>query len=130
MCVANSARSQMAEALARDLLGERIQVQSAGSRPADVHPCATAVLQERGIDSSHQRSKSVDEVEADSVGLVITLCVEEVCPLWLGDARRLHWPMADPAAAPIDMQIERFRRVRDELGERIGRLATSVELER
>ena len=130
LCVANSARSQMAEALARHVLGERVRIQSAGSRPGEVHPYARLVLEERGIDSGHQHSKSVDEIESDSVDLVITLCADEVCPLCLGDARRLHWPMLDPAAAPANRQVERFRQVCDELGERIGRLAARLELDR
>ena len=73
--------------------------------------------------SSTQRSKSVDEIDRAQVDTVITLCAEEVCPLYLGAARRLHWPLPDPAghAESEAASLERFRAVRDELGERIRR---------
>lgn len=122
LCVANSARSQMAEGIARDLLGDRLPVQSAGSAPSRVNPLAVRALAELGIDLSAQRSKSVDEVDRDAVGTVITLCAEEVCPVYLGDARRLHWPLPDPAGheEPESESLERFRAVRDELRRRIA----------
>ena len=124
LCVANSARSQMAEGIARQLVGDRIPVQSAGSMPSRVHPLAARSLAEIGIDASGQRSKSVDEIERAAVDTVITLCAEEVCPLDLGAARRLHWPLPDPAghAESEAASLERFRAVRDELGDRIRRL--------
>jgi arsenate reductase len=122
MCVANSARSQLAEGIARQLVGDRLPVQSAGSAPSRVNPLAMQALAEIGIDATGQRSKSVDEVDRDRVGTVITLCAEEVCPVYLGAARRLHWPLADPAghAEPAGASLERFRAVRDEL---VGRIA-------
>jgi len=121
LCVANSARSQMAEGIARDLLGDRLPVQSAGSAPSHVNPLAVRALAEVGIDLSAQRSKSVDEIDRDAVGTVVTLCAEEVCPVYLGDARRLHWPLPDPAGhdEPEAASLERFRAVRDELRERL-----------
>jgi arsenate reductase len=121
LCVANSARSQMAEALARRLAGDRIAIQSAGSAPSRVNPLAVAVLSEIGIDASAQRSKSVDEIDRASVDTVITLCSEEVCPVYLGAARRLHWPLPDPAGREEteEADLERFRKVRDELSRRI-----------
>jgi arsenate reductase len=122
LCVANSARSQMAEGIARDLLGDRLPVQSAGSAPSRVNPLAVRALAEVGIDLSAQRSKSVDEIDRDAVGTVITLCAEEVCPVYLDDARRLHWPLPDPAGheEPESASLERFRAVRDELRGRIA----------
>jgi arsenate reductase len=123
LCVANSARSQMAEGIARQLAGGRIAIQSGGSVPSRVHPLAVRALAEIGIDASGQRSKSVDEVDRAGVGTVITLCAEEVCPVYLGAARRLHWPLADPAGpgASEAAGLERFRVVRDELRQRILR---------
>ena len=123
LCVANAARSQLAEGLARRLLGGRIVVASAGSRPGGVHPMAIEVMREVGVDLSTHRSRSVDEVDRDGVELVITLCAEEVCPVWLGKARRLHWPLPDPARdagtlAP-DALRTRFRETRDELALRL-----------
>ncbi len=97
LCVANSARSQMAEGIARARAGDRLSIQSAGSAPSRVHPVAVQALAEIGIDASAQRSKSVDEIDRTTVDTVITLCAEEVCPLFLGAARRLHWPLPDPA---------------------------------
>ncbi|MCB1007917.1 MAG: arsenate reductase ArsC, partial [Acidobacteria bacterium] len=122
LCVANSARSQMAEGIARDLVGDRLPVQSGGSAPSRVNPLAVRALAEIGIDISGQRSKSVDEVDRDAVATVITLCAEEVCPVYLGDARRLHWPLPDPAGhdEPEGASLERFRAVRDELRTRIA----------
>jgi arsenate reductase len=118
LCVANSARSQMAEGLARHLF-PGLRVQSAGSRPSQVNPHAIEVLTESGIDITRQTSKSVQEVDPASVDLVITLCDEEVCPLFLGKAERLHWPLQDPASddpafTPEDLRA-RFRATRDEL---------------
>jgi arsenate reductase len=121
LCVANSARSQMGEGWARKLLGDLMTVQSAGSRPSVVNPYAIEVMREVGIDLTSHRSKSVDDIAADSVDTVITLCAEEVCPVFLGKARRLHWPIPDPASAePLDRQtmLARFRTARDELERR------------
>jgi arsenate reductase len=126
LCVANSARSQMAEGIARHLAGDRLAVHSAGSAPSRLHPLAVRALAEVGLDISTQRSKSVDEVDRAAVDTVITLCAEEVCPLWLAPARRLHWPLPDPArphAAGDDeaAALAAFRAVRDELRERLAR---------
>jgi arsenate reductase len=126
LCVANSARSQMAEALARARLGADIRVQSAGSLPAHVNPYAIVVMAERGIDMSTHTSKSVSTIDPTSVDLVVTLCAEEVCPLVLGAASRLHWPIDDPASPDPTITREqflaRFRRARDEIDARLAAL--------
>lgn len=121
LCVANSARSQMAEGLARALAPTGVKISSAGSQPSLVRPQAVAVLLEMGIDISGQASKGVDEVSGE-VDAVITLCAEEVCPVWLGGARRLHWGLPDPAGAgeSPDEELQAFRRVRDELHTRLA----------
>lgn len=123
LCVANSARSQMAEGLARQLLGDRIPVLSAGSAPSRVNPYAIAVMAEVGIDVSTHRSKTVDSIDPETVGTVVTLCAEEVCPAFLGRARRLHWPLPDPATTdasiPDEAVLQRFRKTRDELRSRL-----------
>jgi arsenate reductase len=123
LCVANSARSQMAEGLARHLLGPDVQVQSAGSSPSRVHPLAIQAMAEIGIDISGQQSKSVDTIAPENVDRVITLCADEVCPVFLTRAERLHWPLPDPAAIAGADAIEGFRQVRDELARRIRALA-------
>ncbi len=124
LCVANSARSQMAEGLARARFGDRVRVASAGSSPATVNPFAIAALDEVGIDISGHRSKRVDAIEPAAVDLVVTLCAEEVCPAFLGNARRLHWPLPDPAgAAGSDAErLAGFRAVRDEIARRLDTL--------
>jgi protein-tyrosine-phosphatase len=118
LCVANSARSQMAEGLARATWPPDIKVWSAGSRPTSVRPEAVQVLAEIGIDISGHRSKSVAEIPASEVDTVVTLCGEQECPVFLGRATRLHWPLPDPAAglsAPREAVLARFRDVRDAL---------------
>ena len=87
LCVANSARSQMAEGIARSLGPARVRVWSAGSRPTAVRPEAIAVLREIGIDISGHRSKAVADIPADEVDTVITLCAEEECPRLPRDRR-------------------------------------------
>ncbi len=128
LCVANSARSQMAEGLARALFGDAVRVQSAGSAPSRVHPLAVRAMAEEGIDIGGQRAKSVDEIAPDSVDLVVTLCAEEVCPAFLAEVPRLHWPIEDPARSEPGedeaSRLERFRRARDEIAARLRALAT------
>lgn len=126
LCVANSARNQMAEALARARFGDRVRVQSAGTQPSRVNPHAIAVMAERGVDISGQHSKSVSTIDPATVDLVVTLCAEEVCPLFLGAATRLHWPIDDPAGSDPSISREefltRFRRARDEIDARLNDL--------
>jgi arsenate reductase (thioredoxin) len=130
LCVANSARSQMAEGLARKMLGGDVEVSSAGSRPSRVNPYAIEAMSQIGIDISGHRSKSVDEVDAASVDIVITLCADEVCPILPGRVQRLHWPIPDPASddpgiSPADLR-SRFRVARDEIQARILKLMPAL----
>jgi arsenate reductase (thioredoxin) len=122
LCVANSARSQMAEGLGRQIL-EGATVQSAGSQPSRVNPYAVKVMAELGIDLGSHRSKSVDEIDPASVDTVITLCAEEVCPVFLARATRIHWPIPDPASDDPSLTpeqlTERFRTARDEIRRRL-----------
>ena len=124
LCVANSARSQMAEGWARHLFGDRLLAASAGSRPKQLNPYAIEVMREAGVDIGAQTSKSVDAIDPGAVDLVITLCAEEVCPVMPGRVRRLHWPIADPAAAHAhdtpEQVRERFRVARDQIRTRIA----------
>ena len=129
LCVANSARSQMAEGLARNLFGDRVRVQSAGSEPSKVNPYAIEVVREKGIDLTTHTSKSVQTIDPATVDTVITLCAEEVCPVFLGKATRIHWPIDDPAssdpALTREQMIQRFRVARDRIEERLKNLALS-----
>jgi arsenate reductase len=122
LCVANSARSQLAEGIARSLAPAGVKVSSAGSRPSRVNPLAVKALAEIGIDIGGHRSKSVDAFAPDDVDVVVTLCAEEVCPVFLGRALRVHWALPDPAAGDGDeaARLEAFRRVRDELRKRLA----------
>ena len=122
LCVANSARSQMAEGIARSLAPAGTKIWSAGSRPTNVRSEAIAVLREIGIDISGHRAKAVAELPAAEVDTVITLCGEEECPVFLGKATRLHWGLPDPAAVSGSEteRLDTFRRVRDELRRRIA----------
>ena len=121
LCVANSARSQMAEGIARSLAPVDTKIWSAGSRPTSVRSEAIAVLKEIGIDISRHRTKAVSEIPAAEVDAVITLCGEEECPVFLGKATRLHWGLPDPAAVSGSdaERLDAFRKVRDELRRRI-----------
>ena len=112
----------MAEALARALFGPDVRVQSAGSRPTRLNPWAVEVLAEAGVASEGQRSKSMDEVDREAVDTVVTLCSDEVCPLWIGPVERLHWPIPDPATdeeLPRETMLGRFRAARDEIRGRL-----------
>jgi len=126
LCVANSARSQMAEALARARYGAQAHVQSAGSQPSRVNPHAIEVMAERGLDLSTHNSKPVAAIDPTTIDVVVTLCAEEVCPLFLGAVHRLHWPIDDPASAdpsltPDDMRA-RFRQAAAAIEARLAEL--------
>ncbi len=127
LCVANSARSQMAEGLAREIFGDAVHVQSAGSSPSRVNPHAIRAMAEVGIDIGAHTSKSVDDTDPGSVDLVITLCAEEVCPVFLSTARRLHWPLEDPDRPHEDLsedqRLHHFRIARDSIRAKLEELA-------
>lgn len=127
LCVANSARSQLAEGLARMIFGDRLAVQSAGSEPSTVNPYAVEVMRELGVDLSSHYSKSVQSIDPAQIGTVITLCAEEVCPVFLGQVRRLHWPIPDPASkdpsVPREELLVRFRTARDTIRGLLERFA-------
>lgn len=126
LCVANSARSQMAEGLARNLFDNTYTIQSAGSQPAQVNPMAIRVMKEIGIDISKHTSKSVQDIKAESVDLIITLCAEEVCPVFLSKAKRLHWPIPDPASKDTQLTEQelhkRFCAARDAIQQKLSML--------
>jgi len=128
LCVANSARSQMAEGLGRMIFGNRVPVMSAGSEPSKVNPYAIEVMRELRVDLTTHHSKSVQTIDPATVGTVITLCAEEVCPVFLGKARRLHWPIPDPASKdpsiPREEMLTRFRTARDTIRGMLERFAS------
>ena len=124
LCVHNSARSQIAEGLARTFAPAGVLVWSAGTEPRGVNPCAVEVMNEIGIDIASQSSKAIDNVPWREADTVITLCGEadEVCPALAGDVRRVHWPLPDPSAAPEEQRLAAFREARDEIRWRIASL--------
>jgi protein-tyrosine-phosphatase/catechol 2,3-dioxygenase-like lactoylglutathione lyase family enzyme len=132
LCVANSARSQLAEGLARKRFGEAVRVQSAGSAPSRVNPFAARALEEVGIDPADHSSKHVDAIDPSSVDLVITLCAEEECPLFLGQARRMSWAMPDPDRKHEVLsdaeRMAQFRKTREAIAQRIEVLAALREV--
>lgn len=105
MCVANSARSQMAEGLARRIFGPTVRIQSAGSEPKHVNPYAARVMREIGIDISAHYAKSIRQLPPEflaTMEVIITLCAEEVCPVVIApQAQRIHWPLHDPAEGSL-----------------------------
>ena len=102
LCVHNSARSQMAEAALRAIGGDAFEVYSAGSEPTQVHPFTLRALLDAQIDATGLHSKSIKEFMALPFDYVITLCDDEVCPVFPGAVTRLHWGMPDPSAVKGD----------------------------
>lgn len=127
LCVANSARSQMAEGLARKIFGADASVQSAGSAPSKVNPFAIQVMKEIGIDISGHQSKSVGTIDLKTVDLVITLCADEVCPIVPGKTKKLHWPFKDPAGAGQTNaeSLDAFRTARDQIEAKLEEFAAT-----
>ena len=124
LCTGNSCRSQMAEALWESLGNGDWQSESAGSKPSGyVHPLAIRGMHELGIDISSNTSKSLDQFRDQDFDLVVTVCdnAKESCPVFPGANETLHWPFDDPADATgtDDEKMVVFRRVRDEIKERI-----------
>ncbi len=123
LCTGNSARSQMAEGLLRNIGGEQVEVWSAGTRPVEVSPLAVEAMREIGIDISAQRSKSISEFEGRGFDAVITVCdrAAEECPVFPGAPQCIHWSLPDPAAVSGSLEEKRraFRDVRDVLEQRL-----------
>jgi protein-tyrosine-phosphatase len=120
LCTGNSGRSQMAEALLRDMAPDRAHAFSAGSLPKPVHPDAIGTMAERGIDISRAESKHLSVFAVERFDHVVSLCdrVREVCPEFPGSPATAHWSVPDPAREPDGPAA--FARVADELTERIG----------
>ena len=127
LCVANSARSQMAEGLAKYIWGTKAEIYSAGSKPSTLNPLAVQALKEIEIDISKQYSKSVDDIPVKAFDYIITLCAEEVCPIYLGAGKKLHWEFTDPAAMKGDTALESFREVRDGIRKEIEKLKMATD---
>ena len=123
LCTGNSARSQMAEGILRQIAGDNFDVESAGVEPSSVRSEAIDVMREIGVDISSHRSKSVDEFVNQQFDYVITVCdhAKDNCPIFPGNATRIHWSFEDPAAVrgPDEKRLTAFRSIRDEISERL-----------
>jgi protein-tyrosine-phosphatase len=127
LCTHNSARSQMAEGVARYLGAGEVAAFSAGSQPAEVHPDAVRAMAAIGIDISHQRSKHLDTFAGQSFDYIITVCdrVREVCPIVPNDPEQIHWSFADPAALEDPVARKRaFQQTAQQLVTRTRHLLT------
>lgn len=121
LCTGNSARSQMAEALLGLIAGDHFEGKSAGTHPAGLNPMTVEGMQELGVNVRHHRSNHVDEFLGQYFDYVITVCdwAKETCPVFPGAQNVRHWSFDDPAAAAPDTRLEIFRRVRDEITDRL-----------
>jgi arsenate reductase len=121
----------MAEGLLRYRAPDRFEVFSAGTKPSQLRPEAIAVMQEIGIDISGHHSKSVDEFLGQQFDYVVTVCdnANATCPVFPGPGRRLHWPFEDPASVQGSEEERKaeFRKIRDQIGERIAEFTASSE---
>lgn len=132
LCVANSARSQMAEGMARKMAPEGVTVSSAGSRPTKINKLAVDAMREVGVFMGEHRSKRVDEFRNVDVDLIITLCKDEVCPVYLSEVERLAWPVEDPAGYESETweeQRARFVIAREEIREKLKEFFKRMEEE-
>ncbi len=121
LCTGNSARSQMAEGLLRLLAGDRFEAESAGTDPAGLNPMTVTAMEEIGAEVRHHRTKHVQEFLGQSFTYVITVCdhAKEKCPIFPPAFKMLHWSFDDPAAVPPENRLAAFRRVRDEIADRL-----------
>lgn len=123
LCVHNSARSQMAEGMLRAWAGDRFEVHSAGNEVSEVRPLAIRAMAEIGIDISGHRSKHLTQYAGQSFDMAINVCddAKEACPYFPGGRQQLHWSFDDPSGAQgsEEERLAVFRRVRDEIGQRI-----------
>jgi ArsR family transcriptional regulator, arsenate/arsenite/antimonite-responsive transcriptional repressor / arsenate reductase (thioredoxin) len=130
LCTGNSARSQLAEALAEQMSAGAVHAASAGSHPKPLHRNAVRVMRKRGIDLGGRRSKHLAELTDQGFDYVITLCdrVREVCPEFPGAPHAIHWSVRDPAREPgtDDETLPAFEHAAAELERRIGFLLAAI----
>ena len=131
LCTGNSCRSHMAEGILREVAGNVLNVQSAGSAPTgSVHPLAILTLGEIGIDISSHTSKHMNEFLSGNVETVITVCdnADQACPSFPGQSYRHHWPFPDPAKA--EGTEAEIRNIFDQVRDDIRRVFTDYGLSR
>jgi arsenate reductase (thioredoxin) len=127
LCTANSCRTQMAEAMLRQIAGERFEITSAGADPAPLDPEAVDAMREIGIDIADQAPKDVVKFLGQRFTYVISLCdrqQERTCPTFPGAVWRQVWSMEDPAAAQSpDERRMLVRRLRDQIQQKVFEFA-------
>jgi len=132
LCVGNSARSQIAEGLAREMLPSEFIIKSAGSSPIGfIHEGAIDTMKEIGIDISNQSSKDINDLDIEfmhNLDCVITLCAEEICPVLQNNAKKIHWPNPDPANENISENQQRilFRKTRENIFVMLRKFFTNI----
>ena len=132
LCVGNSARSQMAEGRAKEMLPTKFTIKSAGSSPSGfIHEGAFSIMKEIGIDISKQTSKGINDLDKEFINnldCIITLCAEEICPTMQNNAMKKHWPIPDPSLENIskDQQKILFRRTRENIFIMLKKFFTDV----
>ena len=127
VCIHNSARSQMAEAFVNRYCGDRFEAESAGLEPGTLNPLVVEAMAEDGIDIAGKATKSVWDIfkAGKTYGYVVTVCDEasaEKCPIFPGNAMRLHWGFPDPSqfTGTKDEKLARVREVRDAIAARVA----------
>jgi len=122
VCVHNAGRSQMAAGFLQRLAGDRVEVLSAGSEPAEqVNPVAVAAMREKGIDLAQERPKLLTDAAVRQAEVVITMGCGDACPFYPGK-RYEDWELEDPAGK----DLETVRRIRDEIERRVIALAGAI----
>lgn len=121
LCTHNAARSQMAEGILRHITANQVEVFSAGTEPAHIHPMAIQVMDEMEIDISNQQSKAIERFICESFDYVITVCdrAREACPTFPGNSEMIHWSIPDPVAPGGDEDYQDFIDVAQQLARRI-----------
>ena len=132
ICKGNSARSQMAEGLARALGGGRVECFSAGTDPKPVHPSAVQVMAEAGIDIASLTSKGLAQFLDDEFDYTISVCprAAETCPAWPASREQIRWHFDDPAASTgrEEERLRVFRRVRNEIQQRLSLMMLAAKI--
>jgi len=133
LCTGNSCRSQMAEGWARKLGSSLLEVQSAGIEVHGKNPRAIAVMQEKGIDISRQKSTKISDELLQWADLVVTVCghADENCPAVSSETSKIHWPLDDPAKATGTEEeiMSVFRASRDDIKYRVQELIDALQKE-
>jgi len=131
LCTGNSCRSQMAEGWTRHLGGGGFNAESAGIEAHGKNPRAITVMKEAGIDISGQESTVVSGEMLQKAEVVVTVCghADELCPALPPQAKKVHWPLTDPAKATGSEEeiLQEFRATRDDVERRVGSLLGLLE---